>query len=109
MLSILLQLGATGGSGYQTLIMMGSVVVIMYFFMIRPQMKKAKDEKTFVDSIQKGDKVVTIGGIHGRVVEVNDTTVLLDVDKNVTMRIEKKAISAEVTRAYQKPAAVEKK
>lgn len=108
MLSILLQ-AATSGSGYQTLIMMGSVVVIMYFFMIRPQMKKAKDEKSFIDSIQKGDKVVTIGGIHGRIVEVSDHSVLLDVDKNVTMRVEKKAISAEVTKAYQKPAAVEKK
>ncbi|MEO8148043.1 MAG: preprotein translocase subunit YajC [Bacteroidia bacterium] len=107
MLNILLQ--ASQGSGYSGLVMMGAIVVIMYFFMIRPQMKKAKDEKKFVDSVQKGDKVVTIGGIHGKITEISDTTFLMDIDKNVTMRVEKKSISAEATKAYQQPAAVEKK
>ena len=102
MLNILLQ-ASPANSGYSGLIMMGAVVVIMYFFMIRPQMKKAKDEKKFVDSIEKGDKVVTIGGIHGRITEIADTTFLMEVDKNVSMRIEKKAISAEATKAYQQP------
>lgn len=104
MLSILLQ--STEGSGYSGLIMMAAIVFIMYFFMIRPQMNKAKAEKAFVDSIQKGDKVVTIGGIHGKITEMSDSTVLLEVDKNVTMRVEKKAISAEATKAYQKPTEV---
>jgi len=110
MLNILLQ-ATSPDSGYSGLIMMGAIVVIMYFFMIRPQMKKAKDERKFVDSVQKGDKVVTIGGIHGRITEIADTTFLMDIDKNITMRIEKKAISAEATKAYQqgKEVTVEKK
>lgn len=101
MLSILLQ--ADASSPYSSLIMMAAVIGIMYFFMIRPQMKKAKDEKLFVDSIEKGNKVVTLGGLHGKVIEVNDTTVLLEIDTNVRVKLEKKAISAEATKAYQQP------
>ena len=101
MLSILLQ--AEANSPYSSLIMMAAVVGIMYFFMIRPQMKKAKEEKLFVDSIEKGNKVVTLGGIHGKVIEVHDTTVQLEIDNNVRIKLEKKAISAEATKAYQQP------
>ena len=101
MLSILLQ--AEANSPYSSLIMMAAVVGIMYFFMIRPQMKKAKEEKLFVDSIEKGSKVVTLGGIHGKVIEVHDTTVQLEIDNNVRIKLEKKAISAEATKAYQQP------
>ncbi|HQV01209.1 MAG: preprotein translocase subunit YajC [Bacteroidia bacterium] len=104
MLSILLQ--ADSGSPYSNLIMMASVVAIMYFFMIRPQMKKAKDEKKFIESIEKGSKVVTLGGIHGKIVEMNDNTIMLEVDKNVTLKVEKKAISAEATKAYQQQTTV---
>jgi preprotein translocase subunit YajC len=76
-------------------IMMALLMVVFYFFMIRPQQKKAKDAKKFRESLEKGSKVVTIGGIHGRVVEVNDTTVLLDVDNNVKIRFEKSAIAMD--------------
>lgn len=102
MLSILLQ--ADPNSMTSNLMLMAAVIGIMYFFMIRPQMKKAKDEKLFVDSIEKGNKVVTLGGIHGKVIEVNDTTVQLEIDNNVRIKLEKKAISAEATKAYQQPA-----
>lgn len=78
-------------------IMMALLMVVFYFFMIRPQQKKAKDAKKFRESLQKGSKVVTIGGIHGRVVEVNDTTVLLEVDNNVKLRFEKSAIAMDST------------
>lgn len=78
-------------------IMMGLLMVVFYFFMIRPQQKKAKDAKKFRESLEKGSKVVTIGGIHGRVVEVNDGTVLLEVDSNVKMRFEKSAIAMDNT------------
>lgn len=78
-------------------IMMALLMVVFYFFMIRPQQKKARDAKKFRESLEKGSKVVTIGGIHGRVVEVNDTTVLLDVDNNVKIRFEKSAIAMDNT------------
>ena len=76
------------------LMMMGGMFVIMYFFMIRPQMKKAKEAKKFQDSIAIGDKIVTVGGIHGKVIEVDDTTVVIGLDQG-RMRIEKAALSAD--------------
>lgn len=79
--------------------MMGLVMVVMYFFMIRPQTKKAKDQKNFINEIKKGDKVVTIGGIHGRVAKVNDDTLLIEVDGNTKLKIEKSVISMEFTKA----------
>ncbi len=93
-LSILLQASGEQG-GTQFWIMMGMLMIVFYFFMIRPQQKKAKDARKFRESLQKGSKVVTIGGIHGRVVEVNDTTVLLEVDSNVKLRFEKSAIAMD--------------
>lgn len=77
--------------------MMGLLMVVFYFFMIRPQQKKAKDAKKFRESLQKGSKVITIGGIHGKVVEVNDATVLLEVDNNVKLRFEKSAVAMDNT------------
>ncbi len=74
---------------------MGLLMVVFYFFMIRPQQKKAKDAKKFREALQKGTKVVTIGGLHGRISEVNDTTVLLEVDGNVRIRFEKSAIAMD--------------
>ncbi|MCB0794477.1 MAG: preprotein translocase subunit YajC [Flavobacteriales bacterium] len=91
-LSILLQTEQNPTSFW---IMMGALMVVFYFFMIRPQQKKAKDAKKFRESIQKGAKVVTIGGIHGKVVEVSDKTVLLEVDSNVKLRFEKSALAMD--------------
>ncbi len=99
---ILLQ--ASGGSGAMSqLVMILLIIVIFYFFMIRPQMKKSKQEKLFKQSLVKGDKVVTIGGVHGKITEVNDTTFLIEVDQNVKLKIEKSAVSAEATKQYQTP------
>ncbi len=78
-----------------TYIMMGALMLVFYFFMIRPQQKKAKDAKKFREALQKGTKVVTIGGLHGKVVEVADTTILLEVDSNVRLRFEKSAIAMD--------------
>lgn len=78
-----------------TIIMMGALMVVFYFFMIRPQQKKAKDAKKFREALQKGSRVVTIGGLHGKVAEVDDKTVLLDVDTNVKLRFEKSAIAMD--------------
>ena len=106
--SILLQ-AAGGGMAVQQLLMLGLIILIMYFFMLRPQMKKMKVEKQFKESINKGDKVVTIGGVHGRIVEVAETTFLLEIDNNVKVRIEKSAVSAEASKQFQTAAAPVKK
>jgi len=90
----MLFLQAQGGGDWTMLAMMGGMFVIMYFFMIRPQMKKAKEAKKYQDGIQIGDKVVTLGGIHGKVIEVDDTTIVLSLDQG-RMRIEKAALSAD--------------
>jgi preprotein translocase subunit YajC len=68
--------------------------------MIRPQMKKAKMEKAFKESLARGDKIVTIGGIHGRIIEVMDTTFMVEIDSNVRVKVEKSAVSAEATKQY---------
>jgi preprotein translocase subunit YajC len=76
-------------------LMMGLMMVVFYLFMIRPQQKKAKEARKFREALQKGSKVVTIGGLHGKVAEVADTTVLLEVDNGVKLRFEKSAIAAD--------------
>lgn len=91
--------GQGGGSSF--FIFLGLFFVIIYFFMIRPQQKKAKDQRNFLANIQKGDKVVTIGGIHGKIVSVHDDSYLIEVDTNTKLKIEKSVISLEFTRALQ--------
>jgi preprotein translocase subunit YajC len=73
------------------------IIAVFYFFMIRPQMKKQKEVAAFRNSLAKGDKVVTTGGIYGKIVEMNDTTVLLQVDDNVKLRIDKNAIVKDMS------------
>ncbi len=99
--TILLQAQAQG-SNYSFYIMMGLMIVIFYFFMIRPQQKKAKDQKKFTEEIQKGDYVVTIGGAHGRIAELDNDTFILEVEKGGRIRFNKSAISMEATRAANK-------
>ncbi len=82
-------------SSMPTVIMMVLLFVVFYFFMIRPQQKKAKDARKFRESLQKGAKVVTIGGIHGKVVEVSEKTVLLEVSDGMKLRFEKSAIAMD--------------
>jgi preprotein translocase subunit YajC len=77
------------------------VGVVFYFFMIRPQTKKMKDQKSFVDSIKKGDKVITIAGIHGKIAEVNDDSFILEIENNVRMKIEKTAISLDASKKLE--------
>ncbi len=93
--SILLQ--GMGGGGASSLFLIGGMFVIMYFFMIRPQQKKAKDQQAYVDALKAGDKVITIGGLHGTVSSVRDKTVVLEVDssKGIKMVFLKTAISKD--------------
>lgn len=99
--TILLQAQAQGGN-YSFYIMMGLMILIFYFFMIRPQQKKAKDQKKFIDEIQKGDYVVTVGGAHGRIAELEGDTFVLEVEKGGRIRFNKSAIAMDSTKAAYK-------
>src|SRR5687768_14871918 len=104
---ILLQASApAGGSNNYTLFLLAGMILVFYFFMIRPQAKKAKDAKKFQENLQKGDKVVTIAGIHGTINKVNeDGTISLEVNPGSYIKIEKSAISMEWTSNLNKPVA----
>jgi preprotein translocase subunit YajC len=80
------------GGGWQFLLMVGSIIAVFYFFMIRPQQRKQKQEARFRESLKKGDRVVTIGGVHGRIVSVDDATALVEVDNAVKLKMDKAAI-----------------
>lgn len=71
------------------------IIVVFYFFMLRPQMKKAKEAKTFREGIKKGDKIITIGGVHGKIMEVNDTTFIIEVESGARLKIEKSAVAQD--------------
>ena len=88
---------AQQGSGWSMWIMLGLIFVVMWFFMIRPQRKQQKELQNFRNSLQKGDKVVTIGGIYGTVCEVKDNSVLIEVDNNVKIRVSKQALVKDFT------------
>lgn len=82
-----------GGSMISTLIMFGAIFAIFYFMIIRPQQKRAKVQKAMLEAIQKGDKVVLSGGMHGTVSGLEDKTVLVDVGNNVKIKFERSAIA----------------
>lgn len=75
------------------------IIVVFYFFMIRPQMKKAKEHKKYIEELKVNDRVVTTAGIHGRIVEVSDTTFLVDVGSGVKIRFDKSAIALDASKA----------
>jgi len=96
MISHLLLQAAAGGGGMSTLLMLAGMFGIMYLFMIRPQMKRQKEAKAFRDGVKKGDQVVTIGGLHGKVVSVSEKTVVLDFESGKA-RVDKTALSPNGT------------
>lgn len=87
--------GGGGGSMMSMFIMFGLVIVIMYFMMIRPQQKRQKEHQSMLDSIRKGDKVVTTAGMHGTVSDVDDKTMTVQVADNVKIKFEKSAIASK--------------
>ena len=103
--TILLQAGTIGGINPQ-FIMFGLIALVFYFFMIRPQMKKQKDQKNFVNELKKGDKVITTSGAHGRIAEVADTTFLIEHESGHKTRYEKSSISLEASKALNAPVSV---
>lgn len=88
------QQGGSGGGGmFSTLIFFALIFVIFYFMILRPQQKRAKERQKMLDSIKKGDKVVTSGGMHGKIVNVDEKTVLLEVGDNVKLKFDRSAVN----------------
>jgi len=80
------------------MVMIGGMILVMYLFLLRPQQKKANEQKDFLKQLKKGDRVVTIGGVHGRIIKDNEDTLLIEVDNNVKLKIERTAVSMENTK-----------
>jgi preprotein translocase subunit YajC len=89
--------GQEGGGGFGSLIFLLLIIVIFYLFFIRPQMKRSKEQKKFRENLKKGDKIITIGGLHGKIVEVQDTTFTIEVAENIRLRVEKTAVAMDGT------------
>ncbi|MBP8959971.1 MAG: preprotein translocase subunit YajC [Bacteroidales bacterium] len=103
-LFLLPQSSPTGGSGnlLVTLLPLLLVFVVFYFFMIKPQMKKQKELSNYRNSLKKGDRVVTTGGIYGKVAEVKDNVVILDAGGDVKLKVDKSAVLKDPTDIEQK-------
>ena len=93
-LNVLLQAG--GGGAMSSIVMLVAIIVIFCFFMIRPQQKRQKEEKKFREALTKGQRVVTIGGLHGKIADVRETTVLIEVANDVKIEVEKTAVAMSV-------------
>jgi preprotein translocase subunit YajC len=83
------------GGGFMSFLPLILIVLVFYLFFIRPQMKKSKDQKKFREALKKGDKIVTIGGIHGKIVEVQETTFTIEVEGQNRLRVEKSAVAMD--------------
>jgi preprotein translocase subunit YajC len=94
-----------GGGPTMSIFLMVGMFVVMYFFMIRPQAKKAKEQKKFADSMNAGEQIVTTAGIHGRINRANDDgTLQIEISRGTFMTIERSAVSMEMTTAARKKA-----
>jgi preprotein translocase subunit YajC len=98
--TILLQ---AGGFDSRMLIMYGLIALVFYFFMIRPQLKKQKDQKKFTEELKKGDKIITTAGMHGRIAEVAETTFLIETEGGGKIRFDKSAISLDASKPLNTP------
>lgn len=92
-----------GGGGIQSLIPIVLIFVVMYVFMILPQSRKAKAQRKFREELKKGDKIVNMAGIHGKIVELGESSMVIELEEGVRMRIERSSISMEGTQALNKP------
>lgn len=104
---ILLQ--AAGGGGWQQILPLVLIMAVFYVFMILPQMRKQKKQRSFLESVNKGDKIVTTGGVHGKIATINDTTFSIELEDGQRMKIEKAAVSFEMTRTAYGDKSAEKK
>jgi len=86
-----------GGAGMQSLIFLLLIIVVFYFFMIRPQVKKQKEATSFRNALKKGDKVSIAGGIYGKITDVKDRTVTVEIADNVLVKVDKTAVTADLS------------
>ena len=94
--------GAPQGSALPAILMFAAIIAVMWLFMIRPQRKQQKEMQEFRNALKKGDKVVTVGGIYGEIVEVNEKTVLIKVDGDVKLRVDKQGLVKDYSETAQK-------
>ena len=101
--TILLQAAPASGNPYFSLLFMVGMIAVMYFFMIRPQAKRAKEQKKFAESINVGEKIVTSAGIHGVINRINeDGTLQIEVGRGSFITVERSAVSMEMTATHRK-------
>lgn len=103
MMSNFIFLQAGGGAGSLNLVFILAIFVVFYFFLIRPQQKKQKDQTKFTDNLEKGMEVVTASGIVGKINKIEDPFVILQIDTKTFVKFTKNAISKEMTEAIQSP------
>jgi preprotein translocase subunit YajC len=89
------QEGGSGSSSLLSFLPLILIILVFYLFFIRPQMKKSKEQKKFRENLKKGDKVITIGGLHGKIAEIDETTVVLEVGNQMRLTFEKSAIAID--------------
>ena len=94
--------GGKGGGGYSQLFIFALMIGVLYFFMIRPQQRRQREQRKYMEAVKKGDYAVTTGGIHGKILAIEEAdTVLLEVDKGTKLRIDKSSLSKEASRRHQ--------
>lgn len=98
MIALITLLDAQGNGMLSTMVPMILIMVVFYFFMIRPQVKKSKDLKKMIGELKKGDKIVTTAGIHGRIADMNELTFLIEVEGGTKIRFDKTAVSLDATK-----------
>ena len=97
-LVILMGAPAAGQNPVMQFLPLVAIIVVFYFFMIRPQMKKAKEQKKYIEALKKGDKILTIGGIYGKIADIKeDGTIIMEVEDGSKMKISKNAVSQDAT------------
>lgn len=101
-LTILLQATESSEGGWMSMLPLFLILIVFYFFFIRPQTKKNKEQKKFREALKKGDKVVTIGGLHGKVSEVKETIIVLDCGNNIKLNVEKSGVVMDTAEIGQK-------
>jgi preprotein translocase subunit YajC len=95
---------AAGGNPYQTLIMLGLIFVVFYFLLIRPQMKRAKEHRNLVSALSKGDEVVTNGGLLGKIVDMSDSFITVELAEGVQVKLQRHAVASVMPKGTLKSA-----